>query len=160
MPEEENNTQGTNTNESTATNTNSAPMEDFGIGSETVSKTRVNFTGGFTKSILVGVKAAEIGKDAKYFVLDFNFKDIEGIKSFQHRVFIPKGQANSKENEADNYITRKNRFNACIKHIWEGFATFPTEGLGKGATSWNDLFTKIADAFNSGGANGLPIYQE
>lgn len=136
---------------------NTTNQEEFGIGSETTSQSLVNFIGGFTKSFLGEVKAHEIGKDKKFFVLDFRFKDTENIKTFVHREFIPTGKANQKQTEKENYDTNRERFNSRVKHIWEQFMEFPKEGLGKGSKSWDEVFTKIALAFNTSN-NGNAIY--
>lgn len=134
-------------------------QEEFGIGNETNSKSRVNFKGGFTKGGLRNVTAHEIGKGNKFFVLDFEFVDHEGIRSLLHREFIPTGKASAKKTEKEDYDDKRSRFNSRIKHLYEAFATFPETGLGKGAKDWKDFFTKIAEGFNTGGAEGKPIYK-
>lgn len=137
---------------------NATEQEDFSIGAETSSSNIVNFPGGFNKAELVMVKAHEVGKgEQKYPVLDFKFVSLDRINSFIHREFIPKGKATAKENIDQNYITRKGWFNSRVKHIFEQYATFPTEGLGKGVKGWGELFSKIAEVFNTGN-NGKEIY--
>lgn len=135
--------------------------EEFGIDSSTSSKSRVNFRAGFTRSFLGAVKAHEIGKGQKFFVLDFEFVDREGLRSFTHREFIPTGKANAKKTETEDYADKRQRFNTRIKHLWEAFKPYPVppaEPIGKGAKDWKDFLTKIAEAFNTHN-EGQPIYK-
>lgn len=138
---------------------NKVNNEEFGISVETSSSNAVSMSGGINKAVLVSVKAEEIGKTNKYKVLNFKFKDLEGIKSFSHTEFIPTGKATTKQTEAENYATKKGGFNSRIKHIFETYAKFPEQGLGFGATNWDDFFNKIAEAFNTGNA-GKPVFQQ
>lgn len=132
-------------------------QEEFGIDSNTTSKSRVNFRAGFTKSYLTEVKAEEIGKKAeKFFVLNFNFIDEENNRSFRHTEFIPKGKA-GKKTEAEDYTEKRQRLNSRIKHLWEAFAVFTDASIPK-AKNWNEFFTNIATAFNTGN-DGQPIYK-
>lgn len=154
----EDNVYNTNESQKDPEKNSGQPQEDFGIGADVTGKNAASFTAGFNRADLVGVVAREIGKgDSKYFVLDFKFVDPDRVKSFTHREFIPKGKSNTKQTEKENYDDRKMRFNTRIKHIWEEYAQFPSEPLGKGALSWNQLFTMVANSFNTSN-NGGPIY--
>lgn len=122
----------------------------FGVTSETQSKNSTPFKAGFTKSVLVGVKKEEIGKTDKYTVLTFTFKDMAGDKTYRHSEFMVKPDDTNREKKT-------NGLNVRIKHIFEAFAPFPTGGIGVGATSWEDFFDKVANAFNTGN-NGKPVF--
>lgn len=138
---------------------NNTPVtESFGITTETNSRNAVSMSGGINKAVLLSVKSEEIGKNEKYRVLNFKFIDLDGIKSFTHTEFIPKGKATTKQTEAQNYETKKNGFNSRVKHIFEAYAPFPTNGLGQGATNWESFFDKIATEFNTLN-NGKPVFQ-
>lgn len=139
-------------------NQQNQPEEQFGIGADVNSSNLVNFPGGYNKGELVGVKAHEIGRGEKFWVLDFTFKSLDRINTFVHREFIPKGKSTNKETTEENYKTRKGWFNSRVKHIWEAYYAFPsTTGLGQGAKTWTELFQKIANEFNTA-KNGKEIY--
>lgn len=127
-----------------------APMEQFGVTTETKSKNSTPFNAGITKGILTEVKKELVGKtETKYLVLTFVFKDAEGNRTYRHSEFAVIG--------GDNIDKRKNGLNVRLKHIFEAFAPFPANGIGIGATSWEDFFDKVSAAFNTGN-NGNPIF--
>lgn len=126
-------------------------MQGFGISKETVSTGITPMIGGIQKAVLTKVKKEEVGKgDTKYIILSFSFKDTENIKSFKHSEFII-------DITDEKYATKLNGFNARIKHIYEQYQPVSEEGIGNGATSFEDYFDKIEDAFNTGKI-GKPIY--
>lgn len=128
----------------------------FGITTETQSKNttpfKVSTLHPFTKGFLASVIKEEVGKTEKYTVLTFIFKDAEGIRTYRHSEFAVN------DTDPDKHKVKVNGLNVRIKHIYEAFTTFPITGIGVGASSWDDYFTKIALAFNTGN-NGKPIYQ-
>lgn len=127
----------------------------FGVTEETKSSNSVSYEkGGFKRATLTDVKREIVGKDEakKYNVLSFNFVDHEGIKSFKHSEFEIDG------NDVD-FNKKLEGMNVRLKHLFQAFAPFPATGLGIGATSFIDFFDKVAIAFNTGGANGTPIYK-
>lgn len=126
-------------------------QEEFGVTAETKSRNSVSLSGGFNKVVLTKVQVEEVGKTNKFVVLSFNFIDLEGNKSYKHSEFIP-------DKSKDSYDKAKNGFNVRIKHIYETYAAFPQEGLGRAAKSWQELFNMIANAFNTNNG-GAPVYQ-
>lgn len=127
-------------------------MTQFGISTEQKSSNSVNFSKrGIYKVYLTDVKVEEVGKDTKFTVLSFNFSDAEGIKSFKHSEFIV-------DSTDEKFEKKLNGFNSRVKHIFETYIPFPKSGIGFGATSFEDYFTKIAESFNTGN-EGLPIFK-
>lgn len=134
-------------------------MQKFGITEETKSSNSAGYDkGGFHKATLQSVSVEEVGKNEKYTVLSFKFLDHEGIKTFVHSEFM----VSETDENADKKIAG---MNTRIKHIWEAFRKeLPTDskgnkGLGTDATSFEDFFRKIAEAFNTKGHEGTPIYK-
>lgn len=121
----------------------------FGVTTETKSQNIVNFNGGFSKAFLVDVKKDVIGKgEEKYTVLNFKFIDAEGIRTFTHTEWVL-------DSSDAKFAQKMNGMNSRIKHLYETFNTFPTEGIGGGATSFEDFFDKVVASFDN---NGVKIY--
>lgn len=140
----------TDTQETNNQGTELSPQEQFGVTAETKSKnTNTPFNPGITKGILIKVEKEEVGKETKYTVLSFTFKDIEGNRTYKHTEFAV--------TSGDKIAERKEGLNVRLKHIFEAFTTFPITGMGNGATSWADFFEKCSIAFNTGN-NGKPIF--
>ncbi len=139
--------------EESKVNESAGESVQFGVTTETKSRNQTPIKAGFTKAILTKVVKEIVGKDEnnKFTILTFYFIDIEGIGTYKHTEWIIKPT----ENKAKD---KQNWLNSRIKHLYEAYAPFPANGIGVGATSWEDFFDKVASAFNTGN-NGIPIYQ-
>jgi hypothetical protein len=122
-------------------------MTGFGITQETKSGNNVPFLGGLNRGMLVAVKREEIGKNEKYNVLAFTFKDIENIKTFKHIEWVI-------DSNDDKFTTKLNGMNSRIKHLYETFKPFPTEGIGTKATNFEEFFVEVEKAFNTNDNGG------
>lgn len=123
----------------------------LGIGSDLNVKNTTPFNPGIQKGYLSEVKQEQIGKkEEKYDVLVFIFKDLAGDRTYRHTEFPVKSDDAKRD-------VKLQGLNKRIGHIYTEFTPMPKEGLGMGAKNFKDLFTKIADAFNTGN-NGKPIY--
>lgn len=122
----------------------------FGVTNETKSNNATPFSPKFTKGYLTDVKLEEIGKDTKYKVLSFFFRDAEGIKTFKHIEWMI-------EPTAENLDKKMNGMNVRIKHLYTCFTAFPEKGLGAGAKSFEEFFSAVAKAFNED-RDGKKIY--
>lgn len=122
----------------------------FGISADIQVKNSTPFTPGISKGYLSEVKQEEIGKEEKYNVLTFVFKDAQGDRTYRHSEFPIKDNDDKRDTKLQGLYKR-------LGHIYTEFAPMPKEGLGNGATSFQDFFSKIATAFNTGN-NGKPIY--
>ena len=145
--------------ENTENNMQSPEDMGFGISADERSSNTIPFECGFPQAILTKVEAKEVGKNEKFFVLNFNFYSPDKNKNLVHTEFIPTGKANSKETEAENLKKNRQMFNSRIKHLYEAFRVFPENGIGKTAKNWNEFFTMIAKAFNEDN-NGNGIYMK
>lgn len=122
----------------------------FGVTNDTKSNNLVPFPPKFTKAVLIDVKTEEIGKQAKYRVLTFTFKDIENIKTHRHTEWVVKP-------DDANFDKKMSGMNVRIKHIHEAFHPFPATGLGTEAKSWDEFFEMVVKGFNEG-RGGKKIY--
>lgn len=125
--------------------------ESFGIDSNLEASNVVGFgKGGIFQAVLRQVKYHEIGKKNKYMVLDFVFTDLEKIRTFTHREFIPKRD--------DKFAKKVDYFNKRMKHLIEAYMKYPEGGIGKFKT-FEEFLEGVAKFFNTG-KEGKPIFKE
>jgi hypothetical protein len=122
----------------------------FGINADTKVKNTTPFSPGIYKGYLTEVKQEEIGKDKKFNVLIFVFRDELGDRTYRHSEFPIEDDAEKRDVRLQGLYSR-------IGHIFTAFAPMPQEGLGTGATSFQDFFSKVANSFNTGNA-GKPVF--
>lgn len=81
-------------------------------------------------------------KNGKTAVLQFIFRDSQGSQHTHIEFKIDETDA--------KFQSKMEGMNVRIKHIFTAvFGSFPEEGLGTGATSFEQFFQKVSEAFNS-----------
>lgn len=138
-----------------------APIADDGglsIGAEVRSQNRIPFLPTnerpFPIATLVSVEAATrtIKKNGSIKqVLAFMFEsvgDLAGVRTYEHIEWEP-------DFNEEKFKTKYEGLQSRVKHIYEGFAAWPALKAGR---TFDTLFAAVAKAFNTGGANGAPIY--
>ena len=86
-------------------------------------------------------------------VLIFTFTDKDNKRTHQHTEWML-----DRWTDDDDRDKKINALNARIKHIYEAFAEFPSDGIGLEAESWKDFFDAVATAFNTNGKEKTPIF--
>lgn len=136
------------------------PKGRFGVSTETKSKNLTPFQPTeehpITLGTLVNVKTdvRKIKKtEEEVTVLVFEFKDVEKVRTHFHTEW------RVDEGDKDEQV-KMDGMNARIKHIYEEYQAFPTEGIGMNAESFDQFFEQVAEAFNTNGKDGTPIYKD
>lgn len=132
---------------------------EIGIDENVKSHNRIPFiptnenpiTKGFLTEVKSETREVKNGKNkGMRSILVFTFMDIRREKTHEHVEW----EANpSDPNFGKIYKGMQER----IKHIFTTYAPFPTDI--KGFKSFKEFFDRLTTAFNTGGAQGTPIYQ-
>lgn len=117
-------------------------MSGFGITQETKSENRVPFLAGINKGMLVSVEKKLKGKENAYTVLAFTFKDVENIRTFEHVEW-------TLNIDDEKFDVKMNGMNSRIKHLYEIYKPFPSEGIGTKAKNFDEFFDAVVTAFNT-----------
>lgn len=131
----------------------------FGITTETKSKNNTPFQptdqNPITLGYLVDVKrdTRELKAGGSKEVVVFEFRDIEKVRTHYHTEW-------ELDPTDDDFETRMNGMKSRIKHIYEEFQAFPTNGIGATAQNFDEFFDAVITAFSTNGKEGTPIYKD
>lgn len=134
-------------------------MSKFGITEETKSKNLVpfNVTSKHPINVCTLTKVAyeEVKKkdESITYALMFYFEDLTKERNHKEVEWLL--------DETDAKFTGKlEAFQSRVKHIYEEFAPFPKDGIGKDAETLDVFYKAIEKAFNSNGKEGQPIFKD
>lgn len=123
-------------------------MSKFNIGADTKSTNVVHFTPGIQKGFLKSVKVKTVGKeDKEQEALVFNF--VSSLKGDVTTLIFDHTEYQLDETN-EKFVKNFEAFKSRIKHIYEAFGIFPTEGInveGENPT-FLDFLKAIANTFN------------
>ena len=129
---------------------------EFGITADLKSTNTAAFKAGIQKGFLTSVKCEQRqnkkDETAPFTVLVFSFVDLEGARKYDHVEWVVNGE----DAKAKDKVKASN---VRIKHIFESYLTFPTNGIGVTAKSWEEYFNAIVKAFETMGKDGKPIFK-
>ena len=105
-----------------------------------------------TQGYLVEVSSEDrtLKDETKKDVLAFKFVDIEKKRVHTHVEW--------ELEEDDKFESKLEAMQSRIKHIFEAFAPFPDNGIGNKAKNMKEFFNEVAEAFNTTGNAGSPVY--
>lgn len=127
----------------------------FGMTKDVQSEGRVSFKGGIHRAIIAEVKKTKKKNKAEteeYVILEVVFKDLEGLASHSDLNFAI-------STSDGKFKSKLETFNKHLKHIFETFFPFPTNGIGLTAKNFEEYIDALVTAFNTS-RDGKPIYMD